>query len=114
MTVVFYELVEVKRTLNSHDSSVLELKVQLFEELKILLNLEVLMKEQAENKSKTNAALRYTSIGSQLLVFLAAGVFGGLKLDALWHTKPLMLITLSTLALVFSLVHLYRQLVKKK
>jgi len=72
------------------------------------------MDKKIENKPKANAALRYTSIGSQLLVFLAIGVFGGLKLDELWHTKPLMLIVLTTLALVFSLVHLYRQLVKKE
>ena len=72
------------------------------------------MKPRTQNKPKSNAALRFTSIGSQLLVFLAIGVFGGLKLDELWHTKPLMLIVLTTLALIFSLVHLYRQLMKKE
>ena len=67
-----------------------------------------------KKKSRPQAAIRYTAVGSQLLVYLAIGVFGGLKLDELWHTKPLMLIILTTLALLFSLISLYRQLLKKE
>lgn len=64
--------------------------------------------------SKTSNALRYASWGTQMMVLLAIGVWGGLKLDEKLHTKPLFLIVFPILALTFSLVQLYRQLTARK
>ncbi len=67
-----------------------------------------------ENNSKTAHALRYASWGTQMMVLLALGVWGGLKLDERLHTKPLFLILFPLLALTFSLVQLFRQLTSRK
>lgn len=56
--------------------------------------------------------MRYTALGSQILVFLALGVFGGLKLDEWLHATPLFIITLPALALIGVFIQLYKQLVK--
>ncbi len=65
-------------------------------------------------KSKTSDAMRYASVGTQMLVFLGLGVWGGLKLDERLQTSPLFLILFAVLALVISLVRLYRQLIRDK
>lgn len=65
------------------------------------------------NKSNKNKQwMRYTALGSQILVFLALGVFGGLKLDEWLHATPLFIITLPALALIGVFIQLYKQLVK--
>lgn len=63
---------------------------------------------------KSANALRYASWGTQMMVLLAIGVWGGLKLDERLHTKPLFLIVFPLLALTFSLIQLYRQLINRK
>lgn len=55
---------------------------------------------------------RYLSLGTQLLVLLALGVFGGVKLDQHLGLSPLFTILLPTLALVLSLIQLYRKLIR--
>ncbi len=70
-------------------------------------------KNKRENSKSANA-LRYASWGTQMMVMLAIGVWGGLKLDELLHTKPLFLILFPLLALTFSLIQLYRQLTSRK
>lgn len=67
-----------------------------------------------ENRSKTNNAMRYASWGTQMMVLLGLGVWGGLKLDEQLHTKPLFLILFPLLALTFSLIQLFRQLTSRK
>lgn len=75
------------------------------------------MNKEEKNKneiSKSAHAMRYVSWGTQMMVLLAIGVWGGLKLDELLHTKPLFLIVFPLLALTFSLIQLYRQLTNRK
>jgi F0F1-type ATP synthase assembly protein I len=71
------------------------------------------MESGQKKNSSRQQALRYTSLGMQMLVYLALGVYGGLKFDEWFNTNPLFVILLSALALFFSLLHLYRQLVGK-
>jgi F0F1-type ATP synthase assembly protein I len=70
-------------------------------------------KNKKEDNKSANA-LRYASWGTQMMVLLAIGVWGGLKLDEKMHTKPLFLIVFPLLALTFSLLQLYRQLTGRK
>lgn len=67
-----------------------------------------------KEEGKSANALRYASWGTQMMVLLAIGVWGGLKLDEKLHTKPLFLIVFPLLALTFSLIQLYRQLTGRK
>lgn len=75
------------------------------------------MNKEEKNESeirKSASALRYASWGTQMMILLALGVWGGLKLDEKLHTKPLFLILFPLLALTFSLIQLYRQLTSRK
>jgi hypothetical protein len=63
-------------------------------------------------KQKNNQWMRYTALGTQILAFLALGVFGGLKLDEWLHATPLFITTLPALALIGVFVQLYKELVK--
>lgn len=74
------------------------------------LNLIIEMEQNSKQKNRRQQALRFTSLGTQMLVYLALGVYGGLKMDEWLHTKPLFIILLSALALFLSLMQLYRQL----
>lgn len=56
--------------------------------------------------------MKYAAVGTQMMVLLGLGVFGGIKLDERLHTSPLLLIVLPVLALFLSLYQLYRQLIK--
>lgn len=58
--------------------------------------------------------MRYASIGTEMLVLLGLGVWGGMKLDEKWNCSPLLLLVLPVLALGFCLYRLYRQLISKK
>lgn len=71
--------------------------------------------EQPKQKevSKYGNAMKYAAIGTQMMVLLGIGVFGGMKLDEKLHTSPLFLVVFPVVALCFSLYQLYRQLVKK-
>ncbi len=69
-------------------------------------------KEPKENKM--NAAMKYASVGTQMLVLLGLGVWGGLKLDEKLGTSPLFLILFPVIGLFVSLYQLYRQLVGPK
>lgn len=75
------------------------------------------MSKEEKNKNqigKSVNAMRYAAWGTQMMVLLAIGVWGGLKLDEWLHTKPLFLIVFPLLALTFSLIQLYRQLTGRK
>jgi F0F1-type ATP synthase assembly protein I len=73
------------------------------------------MPVEQNNKNGGNVnAMRYAALGTQMMVLLGLGVWGGLKLDARLQTSPLFLVVLPVVALVISLVQLYRQLVKPK
>lgn len=69
-------------------------------------------KQKEENKHGN--AMKYAAVGTQMMVLLGLGVFGGMKLDEKLNTSPLFLVVLPVLALFVSLYQLYRQLVKKQ
>lgn len=70
--------------------------------------------EQKDREGKYGGAMKYAAIGTQMMVLLGLGVWGGLKLDEAAGTKPLFLIVFPVLALFISLYQLYKQLVKPK
>ena len=67
-----------------------------------------------KEQSSTNNAMKYAAVGTQMMVLLGLGVFGGMKLDEILNTSPLFLVILPVVALFVSLYQLYRQLVNKK
>ena len=71
-------------------------------------------KEEKDRANKYGGAMKYAAIGTQMMVLLGLGVWGGLKLDEYANTKPLFLIVFPVLALFISLYQLYKQLVNPK
>jgi len=65
-------------------------------------------------ESKYGGAMKYAAVGTQMMVLLGLGVWGGLALDRKLQTAPLFLVLLPVIALFVSLYQLYRQLVKPK
>ncbi|KAA5534772.1 AtpZ/AtpI family protein [Taibaiella lutea] len=73
------------------------------------------MEEQTQkNANKYGNAMKYAAVGTQMMVLLGLGVFGGMKLDEKLNTSPLFLVVFPVVALFVSLYQLYRQLVKKQ
>lgn len=70
--------------------------------------------EPQTTKGKYNNLLKYATLGTQMMVLLALGIWGGLKLDEKLNTLPLFLIIFPLLGLVLSFYQLYRQLIKPK
>lgn len=64
------------------------------------------------NENKSGNAMKYAAVGTQMMVLLGLGVWGGLKLDEKINTSPLFLIVFPVVALFVSLYQLYRQLIK--
>lgn len=71
-------------------------------------------KPSEKNVNKYGNAMKYAAVGTQMMVLLGLGVFGGMKLDEKLNTSPLFLVVFPVVALFFSLYQLYRQLVKKQ
>lgn len=71
-------------------------------------------KPNSKEPHDTNSAMKYAAVGTQMMVLLGLGVFGGIKLDEKLNTSPLFLVVLPVVALFVSLYQLYRQLVNKK
>ena len=71
-------------------------------------------KPDSNKINNTNNAMKYAAVGTQMMVLLGLGVFGGMKLDEKLNTSPLFLVVLPVVALFVSLYQLYRQLVQKK
>lgn len=63
-------------------------------------------------ENKQGNAMKYAAVGTQMMVLLGLGVWGGLKLDEKINTSPLFLIVFPVIALFVSLYQLYRQLTK--
>ncbi|MBS1615358.1 MAG: AtpZ/AtpI family protein [Bacteroidetes bacterium] len=64
-------------------------------------------------ENNPRAWMRYAGLGTQLLVLLGLGVWGGLRLDAWLQFRALFVILLPVLALAISFIQLYRSLNKK-
>lgn len=72
------------------------------------------MKESKKKKQQFDNFIKYSNIGMQMLVIIAAGVFGGYKLDTWMKNKfPVFLILLSTIALAAAIYHAIRDFLKK-
>lgn len=67
---------------------------------------------EQKKDSKYGNAMKYAAVGTQMMVLMGLGVWGGLALDEKSHTSPLFLIVFPVVALFFSLYQLYRQLTK--
>ena len=62
--------------------------------------------------SKSNTVLQYVGFGTELLVMLGLGVWGGYKLDVYWSCLPLFTLLFPLLGLVFSFRKLFQMLQK--
>ncbi len=70
--------------------------------------------KEEQKAGKYNNAMKYAAVGTQMMVLMGLGVWGGLKLDEKLATSPLFLVLFPVIALFVSLYQLYRQLVKPK
>ncbi len=66
------------------------------------------------NDESTRMAMRYAGLGTQMLVLLGLGVWGGHKLDIQLNVKALFVIIFPVIALGYSLWSLIRTLNKSK
>jgi len=57
---------------------------------------------QSLNNSNRKFFYRYASLGTQILVALSLAVFGGIKIDAWLHTKPVFSCLLPLLVLILT------------
>lgn len=78
----------------------------------IALFLFLMATPEQKQDNKYGNAMKYAAIGTQMMVLMGLGVWGGLKLDEKVHTSPLFLIVFPVVALFVSLYQLYRQLTK--
>ncbi len=68
------------------------------------------MKDEQTKPNKYGNAMKYAAVGTQMMVLLGLGVWGGLKLDEKMHTSPLFLVLFPVIGLFISLYQLYKQL----
>jgi len=71
------------------------------------------MKDSEKKKKQLNSYARYSAIGIQMLVIIAAGTFGGYKLDVWLNLKfPVFLIVLSLLSVSLAIYHAIKDFIK--
>lgn len=72
------------------------------------------MKKLNPDKQKLNSFIRYSSLGFEMMAIIALGTFGGYKLDN-WLQNSFRVFTLSfmVISVVFSMVYVIRNLIKK-
>lgn len=58
-------------------------------------------------KKQLNPYARFTGAGIQMAVTIALGVWGGVKLDELWATKPIFTVVLSLFSVFGALYMIY-------
>ena len=62
-----------------------------------------------------NNYAKYSSIGLQMVMIILIGVFGGMKLDAVFKFKfPILTVSLSFLSVVLAIYSVVRDLLNKK
>jgi ATP synthase protein I len=67
-----------------------------------------------QKKRQLNSYARYSGMGFQMLVIIVIGVFGGYKLDEWLHTRPILIILLSLLAVILSIYSVTRNFLRKQ
>jgi F0F1-type ATP synthase assembly protein I len=75
----------------------------------------MLPKNPSSKDSKTPLSnyATYSSLAFQMLAIILIGVFGGLKLDDWIGTRPIFTITLTVLAVIFSIYYAIKDFIKK-
>lgn len=68
----------------------------------------------SDRNESMRAAMRYAGLGTQMLVLLGLGVWGGHKLDLRLNIKALFVIIFPVLGLTYSLWNLIRTLNNNK
>jgi F0F1-type ATP synthase assembly protein I len=63
---------------------------------------------------KTNAALKYTGLGFQMLAIIALAVFGGIQLDRYFHTPDIFTVILSLLGVVTGIYLAIKDFIRPK
>lgn len=71
-----------------------------------------IMNPEKNPKKQLNRYLRFSGMGIQMGVIIALGAWGGVKLDALWNSKPTLTIVLSLFAVFASLYIVYKEVQK--
>lgn len=72
------------------------------------------MKLPADPKKNLDQYARYSGMAFQMVAVIAAGAFGGLKLDQWLQTKPVFTVLLSLVSVVLSIYFVTKDLLKKK
>ena len=70
--------------------------------------------EYDHRKRQLNTWGRYSGIATQMLVIILVGVFGGYKLDGLFHTRPILVVVFSILSVALAIYSVTRDLLRKK
>jgi len=71
------------------------------------------MKDSEKKKKQLSNYARYTGMGMQMLVIIAAGTFGGYKLDVWMDNKfPVFLVVLSLLSVVIAIYNAIKDFIK--
>ena len=65
-------------------------------------------------KNDLNQYARYSGMAFQMMAIIAAGAFGGLKLDQWLKTKPVFIVIFSIAAVFLAIYYVTRDLLKKK
>jgi len=72
------------------------------------------MKDFNKKKKPFDNFIKYSNIGIQMLVIIAAGVFGGYRLDKWMENKfPIFLLLLSTIAMAAAIYTAIKDFLKK-
>lgn len=71
------------------------------------------LRMKTEPRKNLNSYARYSGIAIQMLVIICLGVFGGWKLDQWLDTSPLFTVVLSLGAVIISIYHAVKDLLKK-
>jgi F0F1-type ATP synthase assembly protein I len=72
------------------------------------------MQSPEPNKHPLFNYARYSSLALQMVVIIAAGVFGGYKLDEWLHTRPLFIVILSLAGVALAIYFAVKDLLKKR
>lgn len=68
----------------------------------------------SEKKQQFDSYVKYTNIAIQMLVIIGLGVWGGIQLDKLFDTNPLLTILLSLIGVVIAIFIVIRTLLNTK
>ena len=64
------------------------------------------------NKNKGNDFIKYSSIGIQMLIIIAFGTWGGIKLDEITGLSPLFTVVLALASVAIAIYHAIKDFIK--